>query len=255
MATAVVPPKPIVDVVQECLETLDTDPGQALDDLSARVASEGPEYEQLRSHLTELKEGYKQATEAKNDAPRRTSEITGEIAATLYMLKNFPQLQLAEGYERIGSTGIDQIWAGPPGECGCPDPIVIVEAKGGTADLNVNPVYDKRVPGGCYQMDKDWVALDAIRLRDRIPSEYDNQDYQLLGSCILKGLEHGRPKVSGIAIKDGQPCEAKDYEPPECDSERKPRQLPLEESSSPKMISYSEQNLDPEVIKLIHSRD
>lgn len=212
-----------------------------IDEIAA-LASEAVDRNQLELHIEELRAALEAVPPGKNRA-RRQSEIEGEIEATLYMLQHFPTLGMAHGYERIGATGIDQIWVGPKNKDGCPDPIVIVEAKGGNAVLNQAPVYKKRFEGakGCKQMDKNWVAVDAARLGNRDPEKYKKQDYQYHSGCIAMGLEEGSPCIYGVVIRGGKPCEYDEYK--DCELELITAcEMPFKESKSnglaPTMLKY-----------------
>ncbi|MBI4903459.1 MAG: hypothetical protein HY820_07485 [Acidobacteria bacterium] len=152
---------------------------------------------------------------------KNLNEISGEIEAAEYMRSK--GAQMVRGWSG-GDTGIDQIWvqsdSSPNFDIGkSPWPgdikIMIVEAKGGSSQLNKGAVYKGKklstgvtMDNGCKQMDSNWVlhhADDLTTGAEKAPGDH------FLGHLIQQGIKTGNPPIRGIGLKGKTPMVKKDF--------------------------------------------
>lgn len=156
---------------------------------------------------------------------KNLNEVSGELLAAQVMMQ-VPGFLMLKGWSG-GGTGIDQVWVRSPGNPAftlddlvnqpIPDDLelVIVEAKGGSASLNPNPVYvGESLPNGhvlqngCKQMDPMWVSVHGAKM---VNEASDAPVKKLTGALILKGMQDGKPKVRGLGLSNGTPMNNTDY--------------------------------------------
>jgi RHS repeat-associated protein len=112
------------------------------------------------------------------NAKKRISEAIGELAASNYMSKNYPDYEMVRGFAE--GKGVDQIWVKKDGS-----EIIVVEAK-----ANGSPLGTTESKG--RQMSQEWMDKTAASMKDK---------------TLENALNNGDPKVKGIVVeadKDGQ---------------------------------------------------
>lgn len=147
------------------------------------------------------------------------SEIHGERMAAMAMHEKAlaAGFQMYKGYEG-GGAGIDQIWANfDPAVAPVPanGVMIVVDAKGGSADINSKPVYVGKtgiagnLAGGCYQLDANWVYVDADQLSKTGATAQSKAAGTLIKNTLTAGA--GPPRIVGVAISDGALMTKADY--------------------------------------------
>jgi len=127
----------------------------------------------------------KKAGVATREDQKKSQERLGELGAFLAIredpvFKNeYAGYQLIHGYHKPGIHGCDQIWIDSSGN------ILIVEAKGGSADLGTTK-------DGFRQMSYDWLVKKALEMRRKGDPN---------GQRILNALADGKEvKVRGVVL-------------------------------------------------------
>jgi hypothetical protein len=153
---------------------------------------------------------------AANSVKKDLSELRGEIEATSYIQER--GYRLIQGWDSA-HTGFDQVWVKSvttPNFDPAADPwpadaeIVVVEAKGGSAELNDEIVYKHAATSnntdlgatGCYQMDANWLKTLGWKMyEDAVFNPTRQKVAQKLHAAA--GGAGPPPVLKGIVISNG----------------------------------------------------
>ena len=141
---------------------------------------------------------------------RQITEVVGEDAAAVYMMKHFPAATMVWGYANHSGPGIDQIWKSTDAK-GVPT-FYIVEAKGPGANLR----DDRFVPDGFgTQMSLPWVLHHFVEMSNVLDAEKkkfipntDKMKYYGVATEIMKesGLTYDSSVTPSGASKQYYRC-------------------------------------------------